>query len=103
MQKPLLDYSEWDHLVPADLGVGRQVVQPCLGEMELDKAISLSLSGPIRELRFWLSLHRGCPHTSGIEEVVQGGPGHSGDLGHGALGDPEVEQLPDLVLPTVEP
>ena len=39
MQKPLLDYSECDHVVLADLEVGRQVVQPCLGQMELDKDI----------------------------------------------------------------
>ena len=26
-------------MVPADLEIGRQVVQPCLGEMELDKDI----------------------------------------------------------------
>ena len=44
MQKPLHDYSECDHVASADLEIGRQVVRPCLGEMELDKDISLSLS-----------------------------------------------------------
>ena len=44
MQKPLLDYSECDHVAPADLEIGRQVVQPCLGQMELDNYISPSLS-----------------------------------------------------------
>ena len=29
MQKPLLDCSECDHVVPADLEIGRQVVQSC--------------------------------------------------------------------------
>ena len=31
-------------MASADLEIGRQVVRPCLGEMELDKDISLSLS-----------------------------------------------------------
>ena len=43
MQKPLLDYSEFDHVAPADLEIGRQVVRPSLGQMEQDKDISLSL------------------------------------------------------------
>ena len=35
MQKPLLDHSECDHVVLADLGIGRQVVQQPLGETKL--------------------------------------------------------------------
>ena len=39
----------------------------------------------------------------GDEEVVQRRSGDSGHLGHCALGDTEVERLPALVLPSVEP
>ena len=48
-------------------------------------------------------LHRGCTHAAGVEEVVQGRSGDSGDLRHSALGDTKIEQLPDLGLPSVEP
>ena len=40
MRKPLLDCLECDHVAPADLEIGRQVVQPCLGAMGLDKRTS---------------------------------------------------------------
>ena len=38
------------------------------------------------------------PEPPGVDEVIQGRPGHAGDLGNGVLGDAEPEEVTDFIL-----